>query len=657
MNRSLTIIFVVAVQLLAMPLRAWAECPSSNVNDVLNDPRVQEALDQAWRDSMEGSEDEHEEGGWVQQCQNTNAITGEVTYFTQVLRWPHGDLDGSAPSYDPRQDAGCRTVATFHTHPGPARGEPGDDGYDNHRPSGEDYLSAASDGLPGIIRYGSGDDTTDITYNYGTVGDEPRDPGWRCAEKGPPGGGHGDPHMMTLDGLAYDFMAIGDFALAGTTAGDFEIQARLQPYGSLTSAAVTTGIVVRDGRDRVEWQLEGHRVIVNGVARQLGPGTTVRLRSHAVLRHDSTGLLFLSSVGDRLRVAFGYASVDYSLYAANGRAATLRGLFGNFDGDRDNDLRSASGVLVSHRAGEAPDHQRPLYATFGESWRLAASASLFSTPYAAPDGVEPRTFPRPMPLPSGDARATAETACKAAGIADAIVFDACVFDYLQSGGASFIASAARADRDIREGVPLAVAREIEVEHELIGRLEGQTREVLFPITVAAGTYLFDGRGSYGTTWRLEAANGDDFLAGTNLMAGNPRRITLPGGRYRLRIAVVPESAAGRFRFRLRQPVAPDVSTLAPDIRVSGRIDAPGQMRVFQLQLSPGRYDFMPTSDGELWWSLTDRDGRERFDANQRVFMERAGRILIETSGIYTLSVSGREWAGTGVYEVGYTRVP
>jgi hypothetical protein len=449
-------------------------------------------------------------------------------------------------------------------------------------------------------------------------------------------------------------MAIGDFVLMGTTAGDLEIQARLQPW--LSSASVTTGIAVLDRRDRVEWRLEGRQLVVNGVPRQLERGASVRLRSRAVLRHDNQGLLFLSSAGDRLRVQFSSGSVDYSLYAAKARAGMLRGLFGNFDGDPDNDLRSADGELVSHRPNEPPDYRRPLYTRFGESWRVAAAASLFSTQYAAPSGVDVQAFPRPRSAPSGDARAAAMAACKAAGVSDPVVLDACVFDYTQTGGASFVAAAAQADRDIREGVPLAVGREIEVERDLIGRLEGESRDVGYPIVLPAGTYLFDGRGSHATTWRLEAANGDDALAGRNVMAANPRRVTLPAGRYRLRVAVVPESAAGRFRFRVRKPPPPEVSPLQPGERVSGRIDTPGQMRVFHLQLEAGRYAFEPKSDGELSWSLTGRDGYERFDANQRVFMERVARLEITTSGTYTLSVSGREWAGTGSYEVGFTRV-
>ena len=232
MRRSRIALFLLALQVVASPSSAQGACPSAQVDDVLNDPRVQEALDQAWRDSMEGTDAEHEEGGWIQQCRSENVITHEMRYYTQVLRWPPGDVDSSGPPYAPRQNETCRTVASFHTHPGPAYGAPGSDGYHNERPSGEDYLSAASDGVPGIIRYGSGSDTTDFTYNYGTIGDEPREPGWSCPETRPPAHGFGDPHMQTLDGLLYDFMAIGDFVLTTARAGDFEIQARLQPFGT-----------------------------------------------------------------------------------------------------------------------------------------------------------------------------------------------------------------------------------------------------------------------------------------------------------------------------------------------------------------------------------------------------------------------------------------
>lgn len=647
---------VLLLQLLATPVRAQSACPSMNVNDVLNDPRVQEALDQAWADSLEGTPEEREEGGYIQQCVNVNALTGERSYFTQVLRWPHGTFDSSSPSYPPRQTESCRTVATFHTHPGPESTAPDADGHENPIPSSADYMSAANDGLPGIIRWGTGDDTHDFTYNYGSVGDEPREPGWTCPQPPPKAHGHGDPHMLTLDGLPYDFMAIGDFILVGSPLEDLAIHARLEPYGEFASASVTTGIAVRNRRDRVEWRLEGRQLLVNGAPLSLAQGGSIRLRSYGVLRHDHEGYLLLSSGGDRLRVVFNTASVDYTFSAPRARMGTLRGLFGNFDGDPDNDLRSAGGEVATHDRADPHDHQRPLYRVFGESWRLTAETSVFATPFTAPAGVLVTTFPRAMPPSADAARSAASAACAAAGVTDPVVLDACVFDHMQAGDARFVSSSALADRERRDAVPLATGGEVTVDRDVRGRLEGGAREVVYPIALQAATYLFDGRGSSGTTWRLEAPDGSDSLAGMNLMAANPRRVTVAAGRYRLRVAVVPESSAASFRFRIRTSPVPEVSKLAPGMRVSGRIDVTGQTRVFELQLEPGRYTFVPTSDGALWWSLVGADGYERFDANQRVFMERAEGLTITTGGRYTLTVAGREWAGTGRYEVGFTRL-
>jgi hypothetical protein len=40
---------------------------------------------------------------------------------------------------------------------------------------------SAEDGIPGIIRYGHGDHTTDFTYGADGM-TEPRDPSWECPE-------------------------------------------------------------------------------------------------------------------------------------------------------------------------------------------------------------------------------------------------------------------------------------------------------------------------------------------------------------------------------------------------------------------------------------------------------------------------------------------
>ena len=120
------------------------DAPSAD--ELLTNPVVRAALEQAWQDSM--PEDpilRCEEGGWFY----VDVRTGEIA----VRRAPSGGqavLDLSSPPAVP----GKAVVATFHTHPNPSA-----EGWDP-RPSAEDTASAWLLGLPCIIRSDEGIYTT-----------------------------------------------------------------------------------------------------------------------------------------------------------------------------------------------------------------------------------------------------------------------------------------------------------------------------------------------------------------------------------------------------------------------------------------------------------------------------------------------------------------
>jgi len=68
-------------------------------------------LRQAWEDSRAGTEDEHEEGGFVLQ---------EADGSLSVERWPCGQQNRMVvPSHVGGMRGGKRLIATFHTHPNP----------------------------------------------------------------------------------------------------------------------------------------------------------------------------------------------------------------------------------------------------------------------------------------------------------------------------------------------------------------------------------------------------------------------------------------------------------------------------------------------------------------------------------------------------------
>ena len=231
-------------------LEDWLLHASDDTSAVGNDPVVRAALDGAWRDSNEGSPDEHEEGGFVFQCKG-----GPTGYETRVQRWPRGTTDHGGVTRGPEPPAGCRAVATFHTHPG---GLPGahDDGFDNEHPSDDDLNFSNRYGIPGIIRWGEGADpagTHDVPYGPAS----PSNPTWQCPQP-PVCSSSGDPHLRTFDGVQYDLQVPGDFVLVESADG-FAVQVRFElvvtprisgshPMAQARSVAIRFG--GDDARDR-----------------------------------------------------------------------------------------------------------------------------------------------------------------------------------------------------------------------------------------------------------------------------------------------------------------------------------------------------------------------------------------------------------------------
>jgi outer membrane protein assembly factor BamB len=128
------------------------------------------------------------------------------------------------------------------------------------------------------------------------------------------------------------------------------------------------------------------------------------------------------------------------LSPAAGRAGTLSGLFGNFDGDASNDLRTAAGTLL-----EAPISAQQIYDEFGASWRISQGESLFD--YA--DGQTTATFadlefpyqPSGLQDLSAAERERAEKICRDTGISNADILEGCIVDVGYSGDQVFAESA------------------------------------------------------------------------------------------------------------------------------------------------------------------------------------------------------------------------
>jgi len=102
------------------------------------------------------------------------------------------------------------------------------------------------------------------------------------------GGTYNDPHLNTLDGLGYDFQAVGEFTLVKSTTDDFEIQTRQQPWGSSTSASANTAISIKSGGQRIAlYANQTNPLLINGTAVTLPEGGLYAVGQNLITREGS----------------------------------------------------------------------------------------------------------------------------------------------------------------------------------------------------------------------------------------------------------------------------------------------------------------------------------------------------------------------------------
>nr|WP_146218396.1 VWD domain-containing protein [Micromonospora acroterricola] len=265
--------------------------------------------------------------------------------------------------------------------------------------------------------------------------------GYRCANS------NGDPHLLTYDGLRYDFQAAGEFVLSRSLTDDFEVQVRQTMFPASSVVAVNSAVAVRVAGDRVGVYAtpDGPVTRVNGAPPTSAP-TGVKLpRGGTVTTWDDGTVTVDWPDGARLDVhPLGVWGVSVSVTAPTGRAGKLEGLLGDHDGDPGDDLTVRNGGRLAQ-----PPTFDALHPGFADSWRVEGQRSLFDyEPGQTTDTFTDRRFPHRL-LTVGDLpnRATAELVCRRAGVTDPAVLADCVLDVALTGQVAFATDAARAQRD------------------------------------------------------------------------------------------------------------------------------------------------------------------------------------------------------------------
>ncbi|CBJ27390.1 conserved unknown protein [Ectocarpus siliculosus] len=155
----------------------------------------------------------------------------------------------------------------------------------------------------------------------------------------------GDPHLVTLDGLAYDCHGRGEFFLTKVESTQGEVQVRFEPWSQDPSGpfTVTTAMVAREeGSSVVQVTLAASgsalEILVDGETydEAANPGTGVMLD----VTSSQVDMLFLSC----MEISVSFANAMLSVEVNVPRPLETTGLLGNNNGDPVDDWMVCLGI-------------------------------------------------------------------------------------------------------------------------------------------------------------------------------------------------------------------------------------------------------------------------------------------------------------------------
>jgi len=268
----------------------------------------------------------------------------------------------------------------------------------------------------------------------------------------------GDPHLLTLDGVGYDFHAVGEFVLlrgvAGTAFEGFEVQARTAPVDGVDNVSVNVAVAarLRDGTEVMFDATDDNPLSTNGSVRLLADqGTLTLATGDQITREDNVyTLTFAGSDGTvgtaddaRLFVSLQDGRLDLGVQIADNMAGQVEGLLGDGDGNSANDIALADGMVL-----ERPLAFEDLYGQYRDDWRVTTEEqSLFTYDGGESlDGFYDPDMPGQVVAVDDFDQAdvdAARTAVEAGGLTPGTVnYDNAVLDFLLTGDEGFIESSA-----------------------------------------------------------------------------------------------------------------------------------------------------------------------------------------------------------------------
>jgi outer membrane protein assembly factor BamB len=233
----------------------------------------------------------------------------------------------------------------------------------------------------------------------------------------------GDPHVYTIDGWRYDFMAVGEYVAMRSDDGTVEVQIRTVPY--LLTSNRASGVA------GVALTVDGRTLVVDNMADELVTLDGAPLVAPAAIRTDNDAYILVDEKEITVFWPDGFTTVSMTRVGTNTMSVyfTLAtefrdgvgGLMGNADTDRLNDPSFPDGT-VSGNDFEAINRD------LRDAWRVTGDESLFEGPTQFRED-----FPTEQIRLTGAEARLAREVCVGAGVVVDGLLEECTIDVALSG--------------------------------------------------------------------------------------------------------------------------------------------------------------------------------------------------------------------------------
>lgn len=224
--------------------------------------------------------------------------------------------------------------------------------------------------------------------------------------------GTGDPHMVTFEGVKYDFMGYGEFWLIrGPEGSGFGVQGRMSPLYDWQQVSYYKAVAIMDGNTTVQIQIKGgnYQIFINGIEFQIPTLPITLPLNSASLNINGRYVDVRLQSGFTITVESQLSQKTffnvYGSGAHSNKGQGFMGIFGNFDDDDQNDLTGQDGFVIPPTSANLRDlgliHHR-----FGLTRMVTANESFFVyedgkswEDYANPDFGPILQYPDPETMP------------------------------------------------------------------------------------------------------------------------------------------------------------------------------------------------------------------------------------------------------------------